>query len=188
MGKITKILRPLNINFEKSDAIKTGRFLLFFLFVYMVLSIGIKTLFPIQLIEAWIAGNVLGMLSLFGHTGSITVGETALIELALGPAIEISELCTGLMETLIIVGAIISSIGIGWNKRISGAIAAAIISILLNHARIVFTALLIFGTNDLELIEFTHNFLFKIFLFVSIAGMYIIWFYWAVASEVKEKR
>lgn len=185
MGAVGRILKPLNISFEKQDAVKTGRFLLFFILSYMLLSVAINSVFQIQAIEAWIAGNVLFVLGFFGQSGTVAVGETALIELGSGTAIEISELCTGLMETLIIVGAIISSIGIGWKKRLSGAVAATLVSVILNHARIIATALLILGTDDKGLVEFTHNFLFRVFLLVSIAGIYIAWFYWAASTEAK---
>lgn len=178
-----KLLRPLNFSFGKADAVKTGRFLVFFIVAYVALSIFARTVLTVQGIELWVAGNVLGFLSLFGQAGTVSLGETALIELASGTVIEISELCTGLMETLIIVGAILASIGISWKKRLLGAVAAGILTISLNHFRIVFTALLILETGNLEMIEFAHNVLFRIFLFVTIAGFYIAWFYLAVREE-----
>jgi exosortase/archaeosortase family protein len=123
------------------------------------------------------------LLGLFGQPAAVSFNETALVQVQSGHVIEISDLCTGLTEMLVIVGAIIASIGISWRKRLIGAAAAAIIVVLLNLARIVFTALLIIGTSDLAIIDFVHNILFRVFLFVSIAGIYIVWFYWAASAE-----
>lgn len=170
-------------SFGREDAVRTGRFLAFFIVVYVVLSFSVKAIFPVETIELWVANNVLAFLQLLGHSGSVSLGETALIQLDAGPAIEISELCTGLAETLIVVCAIIASIGIGWRKRLFGAVSAGLAVIVLNYARIVFTVLLILGTNDLAIIDFTHNILFRAFLFLSIAGIYVAWFYWAASSE-----
>lgn len=171
--------------FGKEDAVKTGRFLAFFIVVYIVLSFSVKAIFPVETIELWVANNVLAFLQLLGYSGSVSLGETALIQLDAGPVIEISEFCTGLTETLIVVGAIIASIGIGWRKRLFGAVSAGLAVIVLNYARIVFTALLILGTNDLGVIDFTHNILFRAFLFLSIAGIYIAWFWWAAGGEMR---
>jgi exosortase/archaeosortase family protein len=175
--------KPFGFSFQKEDAVKTGRFLLWFILTYLLLSVAIKAIFPIEAIELWVANNVLAILQLAGYSGSTSLAETALIELQSGSTIEISELCTGLMETLIIVGAIVASIGISWRKRLLGAAAAAAATIALNYVRIIATALLILSTSDLALIEFTHNVLFRLFLFVTIAGLYIAWFYWAASSE-----
>jgi len=174
---------PFSLSFGKDDAVKTGRFLLYFILVYLVFSMLAKGIVGIETIELWVAGNVLGILSFFGQTGTVSLTETALIQLDSGIAIEISELCTGLMETMLIVGAIIASIGMSWKKRLIGAGATLIIAVIFNHLRIVVTTLLILGTNDLTLIEFTHNILFRITLLVIIAGLYIIWFYWAASTD-----
>jgi exosortase/archaeosortase family protein len=171
-------------SFGREDAVKTGRFLAFFIVAYIALSFLAKAVFPVETIELWVANNVLAFLQLLGYSGSVSLGETALIQLDAGPAIEISGLCTGLTETLIIVGAIIASMGIGWRKRLFGAVSAGLAVIVLNYARIIFTVLLILGANDLAVIDFTHNILFRAFLFLSIAGIYIAWFYWAASGEM----
>ena len=174
--------------FEKDDAVKTGRFLAFFIIVYLALSVSIKFFFPMVVIEQWVVENVLAFLQFLGHNGYVALGETAVIHLEGGPAIEISELCTGLMETLIVASAIIASAGIDWRKRLFGSVSAGLAAIVLNYARIVFTTLLILGTADIALISFTHNILFRAFLLISIAGMYIIWFYWATKNDGKKGR
>ncbi len=175
-----KAQAKLSPSFTKDDAVKTGRFLAFFIIVYLALSISIRFFAPIIVIEQWVAENVLAFLQFLGHNGYVALGETAVIHLEGGQAIEISELCTGLMETLIIASAIIASAGIDWRKRLFGSVSAGLATIVLNYARIVFTTLLIVGTADLALISFTHNILFRAFLLISIAGMYMLWFWWAV--------
>lgn len=171
-------------SFEREDASKTGRFLLYFIVFYMLASIALNLVVGMPAMRLLVANNVSALLGLFGQNSTVSFGEPVLVQLQpAGQAIEISDLCTGLTETLIIVGAIIASIGLSWRKRLLGAAVAAIIVILLNHARIVFTALLIVGTSDLALIDFAHNLLFRAFLLVSIAGIYIAWFYWAASSE-----
>ncbi len=172
--------------FSRDDAVKTGRFLAFFIIVYLALSVSIKFFFPVIVIEQWVADNVLAFLQFLGHQGYVTMGQTAVIHIEGGPAIEISELCTGLMETLIVVSAIIASAGIDWRKRLFGSVSAGLATIVLNFARIVFTVLLILGTADIALITFAHNILFRAFLLISIAGMYMLWFWWAVKDDRKK--
>lgn len=187
MSAISRMLKPLQLNFEKSDASKTGRFLLFFVLVYLTASLLFDSFFPIMAHEAFIASNVLAALQATGSSGTVSAKETVLIELQNGKSIEISELCTGRTELLIIVSAIIASLGIDWRKRAIGAVAAGLITILFNFFRIFIAAVLILGASDIALIEFTHNILFRVFLFFTIAVLYIGWFYWAVSSEVKVK-
>ncbi len=174
----------LKPNFEKEDAVKTGRFLLYFVLIYLAFSFVLQSVIGLEAVELWVAGNVLGMLNAFGYAGTVSFEETALVSLEAGPVIQISELCTGMMELFIVVGAIIASIGISWRRRLVGAGIAGIATILFNHARIVFTSLLILGTEDMAVISFTHNVLFRLFLFVAVAGLYIAWFYRAASKEM----
>ena len=179
--------RGIGFSFTKEDARKTGRFLVFLIFAYLVLSTLARALIGIEAIELGVANAVLGILQAFGQSGTVSFGEVALIELGTGVSIEISELCTGLTEFMIIVGAILASFGISFRRRLAGAAAAGLLTVLLNLLRIVVTALVILGTGDLALIEFTHNILFRAFLFVSIAALYIAWFYWAALKEMEKK-
>ncbi len=182
------LLKSKSKGFSRDDAVKTGRFLAIFIIVYLALSVLIKFFFPVIVIEQWVADNVLGFLQFIGYQGYVTISETAVIHLESGPAIEISELCTGLMETLIVVSAIIASAGIDWRKRLFGSVSAGLATIVLNFARIVFTIWLILETADIALITFAHNILFRAFLLISIAGIYIIWFWWAVKDDVKKTK
>jgi exosortase/archaeosortase family protein len=166
---------------DNSDAVKTGRFLVFFIITYLALSL-IVSLIPIITIESGIANAELGIVSIFGLQGNVAVQETALINLGNGATIQISELCTGIQELLILVSAIIASIGIAWKKRIIGAVLGAVIAVLFNFFRITATILVIASTKDLGTIEFTHNILFRVFLFATIAVAYIAWFQWAIKT------
>ncbi|MBN2066952.1 MAG: hypothetical protein JW744_00610 [Candidatus Diapherotrites archaeon] len=178
-------LKPFNFSFEKEDAVKTGRFLLFFILVYLLGLLFLGALFPIPAQELFIAGNVSAALGAFGIESSVSMQETALVSIQSGPAIAISELCTGSTELLIIVSAIIASIGISWRKRLAGAIAAAAATTAFNYFRVIATILIILGTGDIGAIELAHNVLFRAFLFFTIAVSYIAWFYWAVSAEIK---
>lgn len=183
--------RPINpktastgkAGFGKEDAVRTGRFVLYFILVYLVASLALDAVLPTPALEAAVANNVLFLLSQGGYSGGVTGGETAVIALANGAKIEIGELCTGRMETLLIVSAIIASAGIAWRKRLLGAAVAAACAVVFNHMRIAGTALLILGSGDTAMVEFAHNVLFRAFLFVVVAGFYIGWFYWAAGSE-----
>ncbi len=186
MGKLGSFLKPFNFSFGKGDAVKTGRFLLFFILVYLLGSVFFEAFFPIRAEQQFLANNVLALLAGAGFPGSVEAGETAIISLEAGPSIEISELCTGRIELLIIVGAILASIGISWRKRLIGAAAAAAATTAFNYIRIFSTSLLILNSTDLSLIELTHNILFRAFLFLVIVVAYVVWFYWAVSSEVQK--
>ncbi len=187
-GKKANKKGGIGFSFTKDDAQKTGRFLLLFVVVYLVLSFVAKGLIGIEAIELSVANSSLEILQMLGQTGSVSFAEVALIELESGVAIEISELCTGLMEFLIIVGTILASAGISLRRRLTGAAVGGVLTVLLNFLRIVITALIIVGTGDLALIELTHNILFRLFLFVSIAGIYLAWFYWAASKEIDGKK
>ena len=171
---------------EKEDVKKGGRFLAVFLVVYIIL-VSVFFLVPAIEIEKAVASGTLGLLQLFGISGTISVQETAIIALQGGQNIRISELCTGLQELMIIVSAMLASIGISWRRRIIGAAAGAVISVLFNFLRITATILIIVSTTDLGIIEFTHNILFRIFLFATIAVTYIAWFQWAIKEKKQEK-
>ena len=177
---MVKVIHLLDFRIEKSDTIKTGRFLLFFVFLYLLFSSLFFVFVPLQKMEEFIAGATLSFLLLTGFQGKLVLQEPVLIQLENGVGIVISELCTGLMEMFIVASAILASIGIDWRKRIIGAIASVILLQAFNFVRIFATLLVILGNHSLQTIEFTHNILFRIFLFVVIAGSYIAWFYFSV--------
>lgn len=171
---------------DKGEAQKTGRFLAFFVIVFIALRLPFE-LVPGIVIEGAVAGTELAILSALGIFGELVIGETAIISLANGIQIQISELCTGMLELLILVAAIIASIGIRWRERIIGAAAGAVAILLFNFFRITATIIIILAEPGIETIEFAHNVLFRIFLFFAIAIAYIAWFYWAVQRQPDRK-
>jgi len=76
------------------------------------------------------------------------------------------------------MASVLASFGIELKKRIAGAITGLIAVAVFNIARIVLSVLIIswFG---LDAGNFSHDVLFKLFLIVTIAGFYYLWFYWA---------
>ncbi|MAG22344.1 MAG: hypothetical protein CL943_03525 [Candidatus Diapherotrites archaeon] len=177
----TQAAKPDNLfalKLDKEEARKTGRFIISFVFVYLVLSFGLGALNAEAGTQNFIANSVAGF-----YFGTVAMEDNPVVELESGTKIEISELCTGLTELFIITAAILASIGISVKRRVLGAIAAAAIVFSLNLFRIFATIAIIIAANDMPLIEFTHNILFRVFLFISIAAIYMTWFYWAVTKQ-----
>lgn len=170
------------MNFGKEERKKGLLFLLVFALVYTVLSFGYELILPLQSAEYFIGSAVLFLLGAAGIQGTLSLQEPVLISLQNGPAIQISYLCTGLMEFFIVTAAIIASLGISWKKRVLGAIAGAIVVFAFNILRIFLTVLIALGNPEKQLLEFTHDILFRVTLFLVIAGTYIVWFIWATGQ------
>ena len=173
---------PINFGLDKGEAKKTGRFVAFFMLLYLAISSLFYFAVPEQAIQFFIAET-----TAFVFGGQVALLENPVVTLSSGTMIEISSLCTGFTELFIIVAAILASIGISARKRLAGAAVAAVAVFALNIVRIFATIALILGTGDLAVIELAHDVFFRIFLFISIAAIYIAWFYWAVASSPKQK-
>ena len=101
-----------------------------------------------------------------------------------GQTIFISWLCSGVLEIIILVGAILASFGISWKKKAIGAIAAIIIGYLFNLLRIWITLNIIMGQNA-QVFEIAHDALFRAVLFVYIVVVYVLWFIWANKNSKK---
>ena len=170
---------PLSLKIDKAEISKTGRFIGLFVLVYLFLSVLFFSIGAEQATKGFLANSVAGFFN-----GEVSFEEqNPVVSLQGNTRIEIGELCTGLTELLIIVSAVLASIGISLKKRVLGAVAAAALVLVLNIFRIFATIFLILGSSDLMVVELAHNILFRIFLFISIAAIYIAWFYWAVKSE-----
>lgn len=96
--------------------------------------------------------------------------------------IVISWLCTGVLEIIVLVSAIIASFGVSWKKKLVGIAAAVILGIIFNLLRIVVTVNLIL-TQNVQTVELAHDALFRLVLFVYIVAVYVGWFYWAARQE-----
>ena len=78
--------------------------------------------------------------------------------------------------------AVLASFGIDLKKRIIGVIAGTIALFLFNLFRII-ASILIINSFGLDAGNFSHDILFRIFLFVTIAGFYFYWFKWATKKN-----
>ncbi len=179
MKEISLAKSPLSIRLDKEEARKTGRFIALFVLIYLILSVAFTAVIPEALLQNFLADTTASFFN-----GTVSTEENPIVTLSSGVRIEISPLCTGLTELFIIVAAIIASIGISLRKRLTGAAFAAIAVFLLNVFRIFATIAIILGSDSIAVVELAHNVLFRVFLFISIAAIYIAWFYWAVRSEV----
>ncbi len=95
-----------------------------------------------------------------------------------GQTVFISWLCSGALEIIILISAILASFGISWRKKILGAIVAIIAGYVFNVFRIWITLNIIMVQNT-EVFEIAHDLLFRIVLFVYIIVVYVLWFMWA---------
>lgn len=169
------------LKFSKEELQKTGIFLLSTVLIYSILLFS-TALVPVEKFEFETAKATMAVLGIFGMHGDIYYQEPVLIVLSQGTKIEISALCTGLMELIVIISAILASHGISWKKRAIGVLSAIIIAPIFNLLRIIITILLILNSNSIELIDLTHGILFRITLFLIIMGIYTIWFLWAIGQ------
>ncbi|MBI2598357.1 MAG: exosortase/archaeosortase family protein [Candidatus Diapherotrites archaeon] len=168
--------------FSKKEVSKTGKFLLALAISFFSLSLALS-LVPLEWTEYFFATLSLFVLSFFGVHGEIVFGEPVLLMLsALSLPISISYLCTGLLEAAIIVSATISSFGISFKKRIFGALGGIVTLAVFNVARITASILIIIFAG-LDVAAFSHDVLFRVFLFVTVAGYYYAWFAWAAKEK-----
>tara|TARA_Y100000310_G_scaffold296055_1_gene327992 strand:+ start:100 stop:645 length:546 start_codon:yes stop_codon:yes gene_type:complete len=180
MNMPTEWYSRLGLGKEKIEIYKAGKFLLGFTVFFFGLSF-LFGLIPLEVVELITAQVSLFLLNLLGVNGTIEIGEP--VKMLLGEkVILISYLCTGALELIVLVSGIAASFGIGIRKRLLGVGAAIFFGFAFNQARIVATILAIFGFS-LPIVELTHDLLFRIFLFVYIAGFYAVWFWWATRTK-----
>ncbi|MEI7960847.1 MAG: exosortase/archaeosortase family protein [archaeon] len=99
-----------------------------------------------------------------------------------GKIIVISWLCTGVLEIIVLVSAIIASFGVSWKRKAVGVGVAIILGIIFNLLRIVITINLIL-TQNVQTVELAHDLLFRLILFFYIVIVYVAWFYWAAKEK-----
>jgi len=163
---------------NNKELLSAGKFItgiaVFFLLFYFLFS-----LIPLEWFEFFYAKISFEFLKLLGFTGELIFQEPVLILLDnFSGIIKISFLCTGLLELWFIWSTTLASFGIDLKKRIKGVIAGTIVLVCFNFIRILSTIIIIalFG---LEAGDLSHEILFKLFLFLTIAGFYYFWFNWA---------
>lgn len=181
-------------NFEKkilSDKKKQfSFFILFFVFFFLSFSI-ILTPFENNLKE-FTGNNTIFLLKLQGHNihnqgfyeNNREISYSFFVN-DLKEPINIVGLCTGTLEIIILVGAILATLGISFKKKLIGIIIGIIVGIIFNLLRI-FVTINIILFNNIEFAEFMHDFLFRIILFVYITGFYVVWFYFSMNGLPKK--
>ena len=165
---------------EGEEAQKGAAFLLGFVVAFAFLS-ALIALVPLEFFEMGVAGAVASLLSLGGAHPEIIFQEPVLILLR-GEQIQISYLCTGLLEMLVLVSAVVASFGIARRERLLGAFGAVAVTFAFNQARIIATIHAVFGMGP-EIGEIFHEFFFRAFLFLVIVGYYALWFFWATRKK-----
>ncbi len=168
---------------QNKAVLAAGKFLLgitafFLLFSYVI------SLFPLAWFEQFYASGTLAALKILGIGGEVvSFKDPVLVKLdAFAVPVGISYLCTGLLELTIVWAAVLASAGIDLGKRAAGIVAGTIAIVLFNFARII-SSILIIRFFGLDAGIFSHDLLFRVFLFVTIAGFYYFWFRWAAADE-----
>ncbi len=185
MKSVTHMKEFFGFKFWKTEQGKTelkiaGKFLLTFGIIFAMLFF-LQSFFPIQILEEWIARVTANYLAWTGVNSAVLAQEPVLIQLENGTQIAISYLCTGLLELIVLASAILASHGISWKKRWMGVLAGILVSQVFNFARIFITIQFVLG-GDLGTIDLVHGLLFRITLFGVIAGLYALWFAWAVGK------
>ncbi len=92
--------------------------------------------------------------------------------------IEISALCSGLVEFALLAGAILATNTASWKKRIIGIVVGVFLLYVFNLLRITITILQIAHTN-MAFAEFTHDVLFRIVLILGFAFVYAGWLHFS---------
>ena len=164
----------------RTELKKSLVFIAGFVVFFIGLSLGISII-PASFLELPTAGLTQQFLLFTAKPASLTFQEPILLEIAQGKEIAISYLCTGFLELIILVSAILASQGIEWKKRMKGVWFAAVGTQIFNLLRIWVTIFFILNS-ETATIDLVHNVLFRLTLFVVIAGFYFIWFGWATGK------
>jgi exosortase/archaeosortase family protein len=146
-------------------------------------------LFPPLFFENLTAHATSGILNISGIPNSVETNGTVsiLLQNPENTIIAISDLCTGLLETIILVSAIAATMEIHWKKRAVGAVAAVVGIFVFNQIRIVSTIYFILNA-PLAVVELSHDTLFRVFLFVAIAVFYWLFLKWGKAKQQLRER
>jgi len=167
----------------KEEARKSMRFL-FLAFLSLFILFIASSIVPLEWTELFVANSVLNALNAGGIEGKVIAGEPVQIILEEGPDIEISYLCTGLLEIFVLASVIIASAGIPIRERIIGVVVGTAASVFVNFLRILGTVYFIYNS-DLETADFIHNIFFRATLFITIFAFYALWFRWATSPGRK---
>lgn len=162
---------------QRKQARDAGKFLLLLIGIVLVLNL-LAMLFPPLFFEGITAATTHHALNFFGVPNALSVEAEAILVLNETQSVLISDLCTGILEMTILVAAILATFEAERKKRMIGAIVSVFAIFVFNQFRILTTIFLIKNASG-ELIEFSHDIFFRIFLFVTIAVFYALWIWWA---------
>jgi exosortase/archaeosortase family protein len=168
-------------NRTRQGAVSAGKFFLALVLCFVVLY-GLASLVPIQLFERVFASLLRHTLALFRIPATSGIDVDAFVQVTDGPRILISGLCTGLLEMIILSSAILATLEIDTRKRLVGVAVGVIAIGLFNWFRIVATTLIALS-QPIEVVELSHEVLFRVFLFLVIAGFYWTWLRWANPAQ-----
>ncbi|MBI2530446.1 MAG: hypothetical protein HYW05_04870 [Candidatus Diapherotrites archaeon] len=169
----------LKFKLNRGNAIQAAKFIIAIIAAFALLHTAFFLIVPLQIYESAIASIVAFIFGAFGVQASVNAGMEPVVALfPNGLQIFISYLCTGALETFLLIAAILASFGIDMRKRIIGAIAAFIAVFIFNLLRILITIFLLINL-DLRIAEISHDLLFRISLLIAIAGFYYAWQNWA---------
>jgi len=197
-GTLDSIKNYFELQSEKIRASQTKQFAFFvlgFALFYLIIT-GIIGAVPQQFFKDATGLTLSSILSTEGinikEIGEVTCteGSWAGIDvesncysfLANDKQVIISWLCTGILEIIVLVSAILASFGVSWRKKLIGVAIAIIAGVIFNIIRLVITANLILS-QSVGTVELAHDLLFRFILFFYILGVYVLWFYYSAREE-----
>ncbi len=143
--------------------------------LFLVLQ-GIGAEHALQQMETVDVQNVLNML------GTFTTSENSTQFWAQGKLIEISALCSGLLEMVLLASVILITPNEGWKKKIIGAAVGVGLLYAFNILRMIISIQQLVHT-PYSFAEFTHDILFRIILIAGFAFLYWAWVNWTYVHQ-----
>jgi exosortase/archaeosortase family protein len=170
------VKKVFGLDFSKGEKKKALKFLFSFTLIFLVLYAS--SFLYLEAVELAWANVLLFFFSLAGEAGVIvSFLDPVTVSLA-SLSFQLSFLCTGLTEFFVLTAAVLASHGIPRKEKIYGLVGAFDVVFLFNLGRIMVTVSLLKNA-PLAVADLAHDFLFRVSLFVVIAGFYALWFYWA---------
>lgn len=135
---------------------------------------------PLEIVlQTLLSAHVQRGLELIGTT---TIAQSPIRFWAENNLIEITPLCAGLLEIILLAAAILATRGVSVRKKIKGIIVGGIVLYAFNVLRIIFTVQQIVHT-PLSFAELTHDVLFRLILLAGFAAAYYMWLKWATRAN-----
>lgn len=173
---------------ERRKILDAGKFVLFLIVALAVLGL-LVSLVPGLFFEHATAQASSAILNAIGVQNRVDVGNQVLIQLKNenNSTVIINDLCTGVLETVVLVAAILATFEIAWKKRVMAALVAVLAIFVFNQIRIVSTVFFILHA-PLDIVVLSHDIFFRIFLFVTIAVFYGVFLNWGKNHQRAKNR